>query len=355
MAIGMEKKYYIILSERLTYRYVQYKEGLNVYKYLLSRIDNGLGLHFLDAHSVLGFTSYGTRIADVEIPEDATVYELSGGRLKANKIIIKNIRELWNIDVLKELESQGADFQNRKENLLHNAAKAGSLDMVKYFIEEEGLDVKGVFHGYNLAERAAEAGHLNVLRYLAEKGADIHTYNDWPLHLAAENGHLDVVKYLLEQGVDIHKHKEGLLHGAAENGHLDVVKYVMGFGCRYVYSDLLLAAENGHLEVVKYLAEQGVDIHAKNEFVLRVAVEHDYNLEVVKYLVEQGADIHADNDGPICDAAREGALNVVKYLVEQGADIHACDDYPLRAAKANGYVSVVEYLTEIADKAEGQK
>ena len=53
--------------------------------------------------------------------------------------------------------------------------------------------------------------------------------------------------------------------------------------------------ENGHLEVVKYLVENKANIHAKNDYALRLASGNGH-LEVVKYLVENGANIHAKND-----------------------------------------------------------
>ena len=35
-----------------------------------------------------------------------------------------------------------------------------------------------------------------------------------------------------------------------------------------------------------------------------------------------------------------------KYLVENGADIHACDDYVLKRSAYNGYLDIVKYLVE---------
>ena len=342
----MEKKYYKVLPEDLTKRGFRYQEGLNVDTLPIRPVVNGWGnwgMHFRDINQILGVVSKGTMIADVEIPEDAIVYEFPMVS-KANKLILKNIRPLWNIEVFKELERQGADIHGDKEHLLHSAAEIGSLDMVKYFAEEEGADIHGFYNGGTVIMRAAEKGHLDVVKYLTGRGVDIHTYMEAPLCLAGEHGHLEVVKHLVEQGADIDKYKELLFFEAAEHGQLNMVKYMMGYGCYDCHVALHIAAENGWLEVVKFFAEQGVDIHAEDEIVLRSAVEHDYALDVVKYLVEQGADIHSNNEAPLCKAVAEGALNVVKYLVEQGADIHARNDYPLRVAKAENYQSMVEYL-----------
>lgn len=54
-------------------------------------------------------------------------------------------------------------------------------------------------------------------------------------------------------------------------------------------------------------------------------------VEVIKYLVEQqGADIHAGNDWSLQIASRDGHFEIVKYLVEQGANIHALEEFPVR-------------------------
>ena len=71
----------------------------------------------------------------------------------------------------------------------------------------------------------------------------------------------------------------------------------------------------------------------------------DGHLEVVVYLVEHGANIHADNDYAIRLASENGHLEVVRYLVEHGADIHANNDYAIRLASENGHLEVVRYLS----------
>ncbi len=69
------------------------------------------------------------------------------------------------------------------------------------------------------------------------------------------------------------------------------------------------------------------------------------DLKEVKRLVESGADIHAGDDYALKLASWYNYLEVVKYLVEQGADIHAGNDYVLRWARYNDHTSVAEYLT----------
>ena len=63
---------------------------------------------------------------------------------------------------------------------MHRAAINGTLDEVKYLVEEKGADVKAVnLDGSTPLHRASQNGHLDVVKYLVEKGADVK---------AADNG-----------------------------------------------------------------------------------------------------------------------------------------------------------------------
>ena len=72
------------------------------------------------------------------------------------------------------------------------------------------------------------------------------------------------------------------------------------------------------------------------------------NIEVFKELVEQGANIHADNDYAIRLASCNGHLEIVKFLVENGANIHANDNSAIHCASSNGHLDVVEYLRSLS-------
>ena len=65
-----------------------------------------------------------------------------------------------------------------------------------------------------------------------------------------------------------------------------------------------MAAKNGHTETVKLLLDRGADIHAWNDYALRLAAENGHT-ETVKLLLDRGADIHAGNDYALRYAAAE--------------------------------------------------
>ena len=102
-------------------------------------------------------------------------------------------------------------------------AKEGDLEGVK------SMRSKGVTeHGYKSALReASDNGHLDIVKYLIEEiGVDVHSFNDIALRWAAENGHLEVVKYLIEKGADPSVYDNQALKSASYNKHIDVVNYL---------------------------------------------------------------------------------------------------------------------------------
>ena len=85
----------------------------------------------------------------------------------------------------------------------------------------------------------------------------------------------------------------------------------------------------GHFEVVKYLVEG----FGANVIDTLSRAAWGGRLDIIKYLVERGADVHAGNESAFCEAVFEKNLEVVKYFVEEhNVDVHANNDYALRLA-----------------------
>jgi ankyrin repeat protein len=118
---------------------------------------------------------------------------------------------------------------------------------------------------------------------------------------------------------------------------------------------LIYACENGDLDKVKQLIKQGVDIHAGDDYALRLAANGHF--DVIKYLVEHGANIHADNDRALQVAAGNGHHKVVNYLnsiIQQPskATETASVEYPkqyltLRDLKPGQWAKIVGHAKDI--------
>ena len=251
------------------------------------------------------------------------------------------------------------------------AAGGGHLDIIKYLIEEKGVEPH-----FNRKEKvgvppvltASCGGHLHVMKFLLEKhGCNISQgYREFILFLTCFVGHMDIVTYLItEADYDPHfTHESSCLETACWGGHLDVVKYLVDtHHCDPLKDNSLsLAALNGRLEIVSYIAAFAknyshsiITIESKNEALESVAFYG--HLEVTKFFIE---DMKCDPNckgqyerTPLHHASARGHLNIVKYLL----DTHHCDplcpdennETPLHLAAANSQLEVVSYFALTQD------
>jgi ankyrin repeat protein len=105
-----------------------------------------------------------------------------------------------------------------------------------------------------------------------------------------------VVARLLAAGADVHAVDDWALRLAAQNGHDAVVARLLAAGADvHAYDDqaLRLAAMHGHDVVVARLLAAGADVHAEDDFALRMAAIHGHDAVVVRLLAAGGANVHA--------------------------------------------------------------
>ena len=185
--------YFKILGEDLTYNGYTYHEGLNIDPNPFDPTpDYGNGLFFADEKEILRFCDYGTKIAEVIIPEGEEIVQVEE-KYKAHRIILGEIRNLWTVETFEWLMKYGADIHSKNDYVLRCAVDNYDLDMVKCLVEQ-GANVHAD-DDYVLCW-AAEEGQLEMVKYLVKRGADVHAQNDYALHCATHYGHLEVVAYL---------------------------------------------------------------------------------------------------------------------------------------------------------------
>ena len=97
-------------------------------------------------------------------------------------------------------------------NALELAAEGGSLEIVRYLVEEAGADVdfpqfEANAHGTTALRTAASSGRADMVRYLISKGAEVNTTSGYSfetaLSSAVDEGHDDIVEILVEYGADL--------------------------------------------------------------------------------------------------------------------------------------------------------
>ena len=104
---------------------------------------------------------------------------------------------------------------------LHFAAKSGSVDAVRFLVEDAKLGVNAMDNAGKLPLSYAVLGnHIEVVEYLLSKGAEVNGQGMTPLMIAGSWGHVELIELLVARGA-----KPDLQTGDLENMtalHIDV-------------------------------------------------------------------------------------------------------------------------------------
>ncbi|XP_067659909.1 putative ankyrin repeat protein RF_0381 [Haliotis asinina] len=212
-------------------------------------------------------------------------------------------------NVVELLVGQGANVSlhdNKGNNVLHCACRGGDVEVVKYVLAQNMVDINS-------------------------RGRKRMT----PVMMAARTGHRDVVALLVGKGANVLLRGAGkntILHFACRGGDVEVVKYVLAQNIVDINSrgwkrmtPVMMAATKGYKEVVELLVTKGANVallgrQGKN--ILHFAC-HGGSVELVKYLLSQNININSrmrNGRTPLMIAEISGHKDVVELLVSRGAD-----------------------------------
>ncbi|XP_048244587.1 ankyrin repeat domain-containing protein 50-like [Haliotis rufescens] len=286
-------------------------------------------------------------------------------------------------DVFDLLVSNGGDVSlvdSSSNSILHLACIGGHIDMVKYVLSLDVVDinVRGQY-GRTPMMSAAWRGHRKVFDLLVPKGGDVSVVDDDGnniLHLACIGGQVEMVNYILSQDIvdtnsrgqfgrtplmiaaekgqrivfDLLVSKGGdvsladddgnnILHVACIGGHVEMVNYVLSHGPldikssgQYGRTPVLLAAEKGHRDVFDLLVSKGDDVSVIDDDgnnILHMACIGG-QVQMVQYVLSQDiVDINSTGQHgrtPVMFAAEKGHRDVFDLLVSKNADATLVDD-----------------------------
>lgn len=214
--------------------------------------------------------------------------------------------------------------------------------LIKWILENDYENVRQawiIHQSYTNIYNAIKTENLDALKELIEnENEDI----DGLMVLAARYNKLNVVKYLIELGADIHAGDDYALKVSATNGNLELVKFLVENGADIHAENettLINSILNENLDIVKFLIENGAVIDGNDSLSVSIVTG---NLDVFKYIISIGA----DKIDALKTSADYGQLDFIKYLQSIGTNISAEDDYALKISAANGHLDVVKFLVE---------
>ncbi|OHT03205.1 hypothetical protein TRFO_29516 [Tritrichomonas foetus] len=273
--------------------------------------------------------------------------------------------ESYNIQILIEIlknENISLVSDVNQWNILQIASGCGQLEVIRFVIEERGMDINSKNSlGKTSLILASENGFSDIVDYLLSfEEIEVNAGNDrgTALHYAVLNGHLSVIKLLCKhKDIDLNAlnaNAETPLFVACRHSFIDIIKYLVGLPkinlnarADCYHTPLLISCKYGILEVVRILCE------AKNHSKKHSESNPNEQIEnLIDFSMKNKRGLNA-----FMIAVSKGHLDVVKYLFSVLEKLNSSqvlnekgkfgESSILLAAVSDSYFEVLKYLVEI--------
>lgn len=270
----MEHTFYKVMSINFNQKGYQYHEGLNILDKPFESTGSCVpgGLYFTNIENIFKFINYGVYLVKVTVPEDAQmVKDPNNDKWRADKIIISDKKDLFEIDTIKYLIENGADIKRDYHFVLDFAINNNLHNMLEYILTickdiKINLSVPSVLPIYS----------TNMAKVLINHKAKLSTYF---VNQIIEHYDLEIIKIIVKQD-----DPTGLIY--------------------YIYN---MAVKINDVNIVKILYENNSEIknmYELNSGVFKLALTQE-SFSILDFMIENNFKI---------------SLNINSYIVNRETD-----------------------------------
>ncbi|XP_055959129.1 uncharacterized protein LOC130014242 isoform X3 [Patella vulgata] len=226
------------------------------------------------------------------------------------------------VSKLKLLSSKGVNLHtvdNDKGGLLHASCQDGTIETVKYLVNDIGLDVHcRDTNGRTPAKHCSmsDINPVSKLRFLSSQGVSLHTVDDNNrslLHVSCRFGNIETVEYLVND-IELGMHHRG------NNGWTPVMSCCI--------------STKSPVSKLKFLSTKGASLHINNDNTGLLYFTCRYGItETLKFLVNEiGLYINQRSEGIytlllLCFKSNVQQMEKINFLISKGAKIIICRPY----------------------------
>ncbi|XP_067667463.1 ankyrin repeat domain-containing protein 50-like [Haliotis asinina] len=348
-------------------------------------IEKGCNMSLLDNkdNNILYMACYGGQIAIVKRVLSLDIVDInSRGHYGRTCVMVAAYR--GKMDLLKYLVKQGGDMSlldKTCDSILHIACRGGHVEMVKYIISQDIVDInskgrdgrtvgmvaaqfgyRNIFDlcacagcnllaadavGNNILHVAILGGQRGMVKHvLAERLVNINSRGmnaKTPIMVAAIEGQREVFDLVMSKGGDaslVDKNGDSILHWVCRGGQVEMVKYVISLNFTDINSrgqfgktPMMVAAAQGHRRVFDLIMSKGGDASLvdKNDDNILHWVCRGGHVEMVRYIISINV-VDINSRGyyrrtPMMVAAAKGHRQVLDLVMSKGGDASLVDAY----------------------------
>lgn len=188
---------------------------------------------------------------------------------------------------------------------------------------------------------AIDRHHEGAIGALMQAGASIDHQNGEPVKIAIESNNYRALKAMIDENPDTlkyrHYFKEMAMPEFSNKKNIGQIDKEKVFDLiiesrrqdKEVHNALRQSVEDNDMARLEHLYNEGFNIYADNDYLLRYAALNKRN-EMVVFLADKGANVESNNNMALKKAYMQNNLTMATTLISLGADYKSLVKYSLR-------------------------